>query len=79
MSSRIINFKESDIPPKLPDSLKGRTDLTMILWAGDCQQNGVADVLRLAPYNIYVCNGIEKGGIELNARKLEEKELPGYI
>ena len=79
MSSRIINFKESDIPPKLPDSLKGRTDLTMILWAGDCQQNGVADFLRLAPYNIYVCNGIEKGGIELNAHELEEKQLPGYI
>uniref|UniRef100_A0A6C0K2E7 Uncharacterized protein n=1 Tax=viral metagenome TaxID=1070528 RepID=A0A6C0K2E7_9ZZZZ len=79
MSSRIINFKESDIPPKLPDSLKGRTDLTMILWAGDCVQNGITDVLRLPIYNIYVCNDVLKGGLELNAYELETKRMPGYI
>jgi hypothetical protein len=79
MATRIINFKNSDAPPKLPDSLKGRRDLTMMLWAGDCQNNGVADVLRLPVYNIYVCNGLSKDGLELNAGELEAKSMPGYI
>lgn len=34
-----------------------RSDLRVMLWAGDCVHGGVPDVQRLPDYDIYVCNG----------------------
>jgi len=44
-------FSESELPPK-------RSNLKLILWAGDGNHDGVSDVHRLAGYDVYLCLGL---------------------
>lgn len=50
---KIIDYRTTDNAPPMID----RSDLRVMLWAGDCAHGGVPDVQRLPNYDIYVCNG----------------------
>jgi hypothetical protein len=78
MSRRIIDFK-TGLTTVVPKSLEGRQDLTMILWAGDCENDSVTDVVRLPGYHVYLCNGLTYEGVLKNANELESYDAPGYI
>jgi hypothetical protein len=78
MSRRIIDFK-TGLSTVVPKSLEGRQDLTMMLWAGDCENECVTDVVRLPAYHVYLCNGLSYEGVLKNAADLESYDAPGYI
>ena len=42
-----------------------RSDLRVMLWAGDCVHNGIPDVQRLPGYDVYVCNGFKDLSVNL--------------
>lgn len=42
---------------ELVSELDGRNDLRMVLWAGDCINNGITDIERLPNFDVYLCFG----------------------
>lgn len=53
----VLNFKDSSsIYPKIR-----RTDLKLMLWAGDTVYNNISDIQRLSGYDVYICNGYTQG------------------
>ena len=53
---RTMNFI-LDNPSCIVSELEGRTDLRMVLWAGDCVHNQITDIERLPNFDVYVCMG----------------------
>ena len=47
-----------------------RTNLRLMLWAGDSVHHGVSDVARLPGYDMYICLGLNNEGIDRNMRDL---------
>lgn len=52
---RTMNFILDN--PRIVPELEGRTDLRMILWAGDCVHENLTDVERLPNFDVYLCMG----------------------
>jgi hypothetical protein len=42
---------------KVVPELEGRTDLKMVLWAGDCVHDEITDIERLPDFDVYLCSG----------------------
>jgi len=53
---RTMNFI-LDPQVQLVPELQGRTDLKMVLWAGDCVHNEITDIERLPGFDVYFCFG----------------------
>ena len=53
---RTMNFI-LDPQVKLVSELEGRTDLNMVLWAGDCVHDEITDIERLPGFDVYFCFG----------------------
>lgn len=53
---RTMNFI-LDPQVKLVSELEGRTDLKMVLWAGDCVNDEITDIERLPNFDVYFCFG----------------------
>jgi hypothetical protein len=53
---RTMNFILGN-PSKIVPELEGRTDLRMVLWAGDCVHNEITDIERLPNFDVYLCMG----------------------
>jgi hypothetical protein len=53
---RTMNFILEN-PTTIVPELEGRTDLKMVLWAGDCVHNGETDIERLSEFDVYLCMG----------------------
>ena len=47
-----------------------RTNLRLMLWAGDSVHHGVSDVARLPGYDMYICLGLSNEGVDHNMRHL---------
>lgn len=54
--SQIINYKIGS-PSSKPSPIFSRSNLRVMLWAGDCVHNETPDVQRLPGYDLYVCYG----------------------
>ena len=57
------HFLESELPPQ-------RSNLKLMLWAGDGNHDGVSDVQRLAGYDVYLCLGIPGPHLQKNIADL---------
>jgi hypothetical protein len=77
--TRMLNFKTCTEYPSMPEELRGRTDLRLMLWAGDCYNKGVTDVERLPGYDIYLCYGLYNTHLDKNVDYLKSRSLPGCI
>lgn len=53
---RTMNFI-LDNPSCIVSELEGRTDLRMVLWAGDCVHDEITDIERLPGFDVYLCMG----------------------
>lgn len=53
---RTMNFI-LDNPLAIIPELEGRTDLRMVLWAGDCVHDEITDIERLPNFDVYLCMG----------------------
>ena len=53
---RTMNFV-MDPQVKLVPELEGRTDMKMVLWAGDCVHDEITDIERLPEFDVYLCSG----------------------
>lgn len=53
---RTMNFVLNPQVQLVPE-LEGRTDLKMVLWAGDCVHNEITDIERLPGFDVYFCFG----------------------
>jgi hypothetical protein len=53
-------------------------DLKMVLWAGDCYNNGITDVERLANFDVYLCYGFMHT-VQANIDYINSREKPGVI
>lgn len=53
-------------------------DLKMVLWAGDCSNNGITDVERLANFDVYLCYGFMQT-LQANIDYINSREKPGII
>jgi hypothetical protein len=52
---RTMNFILDN--PRIIPELEGRTDLRMVLWAGDCVHDEITDIERLPNFDVYLCMG----------------------
>jgi hypothetical protein len=70
MANFIYNFKIAErINSVIPDWLLKRSDLKLMLWAGDGCHDGKSDIARLPGYDVYLCAGIPEH-LELNKTDL---------
>ena len=53
---RTMNFI-LDNPVEIVPELARRSDLRMVLWAGDCVHNEITDIERLPNFDVYLCMG----------------------
>lgn len=53
---RTMNFIMNSQVQLVPE-LEGRSDLRMILWAGDCVHDEITDIERLPDFDVYLCYG----------------------
>jgi hypothetical protein len=53
---RTMNFI-LDNPSRIVPELEGRSELRMVLWAGDCVHDGITDIERLPNFDVYLCMG----------------------
>jgi len=53
---RTMNFIVEPIVQLVPE-LEERTDLRMVLWAGDCVHDEITDIERLPNFDVYLCIG----------------------
>jgi hypothetical protein len=74
---RTINFI-IDNPSTIIPELEGRTDLRMVLWAGDCVHNGITDIERLPNFDVYLCFGFSQT-IGANIDYIYNRSKPGII
>uniref|UniRef100_A0A6C0AN04 Uncharacterized protein n=1 Tax=viral metagenome TaxID=1070528 RepID=A0A6C0AN04_9ZZZZ len=73
MESRVLNFT-LDISTKC----NLQEPLRMILWAGDCVNNGLTDIERLPNFDVYVCFGFTHA-LQPNIDFIYKREQPGVI
>lgn len=65
--NQIINYKVAS-PSNQPSPIFSRSNLRLMLWAGDCMHSDVPDVWRLPGYDLYVCYGFN--GLPSNLKAL---------
>jgi hypothetical protein len=59
-----------------PDELpRVRQNLRLMLWAGDGDREGLTDVARLQGYDVYLCMGISREGLERNIADLSGSQI----
>lgn len=74
---RTMNFT-LDTPSEIVSELAGRTDLRMVLWAGDCVHDGVTDIQRLPDFDVYLCFGFSQT-LGANVDYIYNRSKPGII
>jgi hypothetical protein len=70
---RVMNFVTGT-----PSYCELTGDLKMVLWAGDCYNNGITDVERLANFDVYLCYGFIQT-LQANIDYMNSREKPGII
>lgn len=69
----MLNFKQNNLIREIPKWLSDKTDVSLMLWAGDCVHGGVPDVQRLPGYDVYLCYGFDGLDANLHANRGSEK------
>ncbi len=75
---RTMNFTLEPILQLVPE-LEGRTDLRMVLWAGDCVHDNITDVERLPNFDVYLCLGFSQTLPENVDYIYSKRSKPGVI
>ena len=65
--------------PTLPEFMKGKSCLKLMLWAADGEHNGVSDVERLSNYDVFLCGPWHIDGLTKNEAYLKTSGLPRVI
>ena len=65
--------------PLLPEFMKDKSSLKLMLWAGDGEHNGVSDVERLSNYDVFLCGPWNESGLVKNEAYLKSAGLPKII
>lgn len=74
---RTMNFI-LDNPLAIIPELEGRTDLRMVLWAGDCVHDEITDIERLPNFDVYLCMGFIQT-LGANIDYIYNRSNPGII
>ena len=67
-----------DNPLAIIPELEGRTDLRMVLWAGDCVHDEITDIERLPNFDVYLCIGFIQT-LGANIDYIYNRSNPGII
>jgi len=67
-----------DNPVEIVPELAGRSDLRMVLWAGDCIHNEITDIERLPNFDVYLCFGFSQT-LGANIDYIYNRSRPGII
>lgn len=74
---RTMNFI-LDNPVVIDAELADRSDLKMVLWAGDCVHNEITDIERLPNFDVYLCFGFSQT-LPANIDYIYNRSKPGII